>query len=204
MKIAVIDYGAGNLKSVLKALTFLGEDVCVTAEPDTIKNCGAVILPGVGAFPDAVKSLRSRGLFDLLREEAGKKPFLGICLGMQLLFEKGFEFEECEGLGLIEGTVEKLQFRQGLKIPHMGWNSLEMTNPCPLTEGGSGGEYVYFVHSYGAKTAEKNIVAVSDYGQSITAAVCRENVFGTQFHPEKSGETGLRMLKNFCDYGRKV
>lgn len=204
MKIAVIDYGAGNLKSVFKALDFLGEDVCVTSDRKEIKNCGSVILPGVGAFPDAVRSLKACGLFELLKEESQKKPFLGICLGMQLLFDKGFEFEECEGLGLIPGTVEKLQFREGLKIPHMGWNCLEYPNPCPLFDGLCGGEYVYFVHSYGAKTDMDNIVAVSDYGQKITAAVCKDNIFGTQFHPEKSGKIGLKMLKNFCDYGRKT
>ena len=186
MKIAVVDYGAGNLKSVSKALCYIGEDVCVTSQKDQIRNCGAVVLPGVGAFPDAVRSLKRAELFDFLKEEADNKPFLGICLGMQL----------------IPGTVEKLSFSAGLKIPHMGWNSLEYQNKCPLTEGLSGGEYVYFVHSYGAKTAPENIVAVSDYGQPITAAVCRGHVFGTQFHPEKSGETGLKMLKNFCDYGR--
>lgn len=203
MKIAVIDYGAGNLKSVYKALVFLGEDVCVTDDPQTICNCGAILLPGVGAFPDAARSLNARGLFPLLREEAKKKPFLGICLGMQMLFEKGFEFEECDGLGLIPGTVEKLKFGSGLKIPHMGWNQLQIVNPCPLTEGLSGGEFVYFVHSYGAKTEKENIAALSEYGQPVTAAVCRENVFGTQFHPEKSGEIGLKMLKNFCDYAKK-
>ncbi len=202
MKIAVVDYGAGNLKSVSKALCYIGEDVCVTSQKDQIRNCGAVVLPGVGAFPDAVRSLKRAELFDFLKEEADNKPFLGICLGMQLLFETGLEFETCEGLGLIPGTVEKLSFSAGLKIPHMGWNSLEYQNKSPLTEGLSGGEYVYFVHSYGAKTAPENIVAVSDYGQPITAAVCRGHVFGTQFHPEKSGETGLKMLKNFCDYGR--
>ena len=198
--IAVIDYGAGNIFSVKNALDFLGCENILTKSAKKIKNADGIILPGVGAFPDAVRSLKRAELFDFLKEEADNKPFLGICLGMQLLFETGLEFETCEGL--IPGTVEKLSFSAGLKIPHMGWNSLEYQNKSPLTEGLSGGEYVYFVHSYGAKTAPENIVAVSDYGQPITAAVCRGHVFGTQFHPEKSGETGLKMLKNFCDYGR--
>ena len=199
MKIAIIDYGAGNLKSVKKALAFLDINSVVTNNIKEIDDCSALILPGVGAFPDAMKSLHSCGLAGVIRQQAEKKPLLGICLGMQLLFEKGYEFEECDGLGLIGGTVEKLEFSQDLKIPHMGWNELVYPVPSPLFRDCQPG-YVYFVHSFGAKTEEKNVVAYTEYGQRITAAVEKENIFGTQFHPEKSGALGLKMLKNFCDY----
>lgn len=201
--IAILDYDAGNIKSVEKAMLLLGQDVTVTRKRETILKADKVILPGVGAFGDAMGKIRQYGLYEVIHEvvEQGT-PFLGICLGLQLLFERSEESPGEEGLGILKGEILRIPDTPGLKIPHMGWNSLEYQNKSPLTEGLSGGEYVYFVHSYGAKTAPENIVAVSDYGQPITAAVCRGHVFGTQFHPEKSGETGLKMLKNFCDYGR--
>lgn len=200
MKIAVVDYGAGNLKSVSKALCYIGEDVCVTSQKDQIRNCGAVVLPGVGAFPDAVRSLKRAELFDFLKEEADNKPFLGICLGMQLLFETGLEFETCEGLGLIPGTVEKLSFSAGLKIPHMGWNSLHLEHGGRLFDQVSEQSYVYFVHSYYLKAGEEEIVKAStEYGVHIHASVEKGNVFACQFHPEKSSEVGLRILSNFVN-----
>lgn len=204
MKIAVIDYGAGNLKSVMKAMNFLGLDCFTASTPEKIKDSGAMILPGVGAFPDAVRALKTNDLFYFIKEEARNKPLLGICLGMQMLFEKGYEFEEIDGLGLIDGTVEKLVFEKGLKIPHMGWNSLTYTHFCPLFKGCNQGEYVYFVHSYGVRTDEKNITAYTEYGQKVTAAVANDHIWGTQFHPEKSGDVGLKMLRNFCEYVKKI
>lgn len=201
--IAIIDYDAGNIKSVEKALLLLGEEVKITDDAQEILSADKVVLPGVGAFGDAMGNLERRGLVPVIRETVEKgTPFLGICLGLQLLFERSDEAPGVAGLGILPGEILRIPSKEGLKIPHMGWNSLEYQNKCPLTEGLFGGEYVYFVHSYGAKTGSENIVAVSDYGQPITAAVCRGHVFGTQFHPEKSGETGLKMLKNFCDYGR--
>ncbi|MBC8569666.1 imidazole glycerol phosphate synthase subunit HisH [Zongyangia hominis] len=194
--IAIIDYGAGNLFSVKNALDYLGVQSEITDDPRLIAKASGVILPGVGAFPDAMGMLSGRGLKDAVHQAAREKPFLGICLGMQMLFDEGREFETVPGLGLIDGYVDKLDAR-GLKIPHMGWNELKFHNPCVLLEGVDEGEYVYFVHSYMAYTAEKNIAATCDYGQKVTALVQRGQVFGAQFHPEKSGETGLIMLRNF-------
>ncbi|MCM1330226.1 MAG: imidazole glycerol phosphate synthase subunit HisH [Ruminococcus sp.] len=195
--IAVIDYGAGNIFSVKNALDFLGCENKLTNSAEDIKNADGIILPGVGAFPHAMKMLNESGLVDTIKEEAKKKPFLGICLGMQLLFEKSYEFEECEGLGLIGGYVDKIP-DAGLVIPHMGWNKLEVRQDCPLFEGLSDDEYVYFVHSYKAFCGDKNLYAYCEYGGEVPALVSDGGtVFGAQFHPEKSGETGLKMLKNF-------
>lgn len=195
--IAVIDYKAGNIFSVKNALDHLGCECRITDSAEDIKNADGLILPGVGAFPHAMNMLRDSGLLETVISEAKKKPFLGICLGMQMLFEKSYEFEECEGLGLIGGYVDKIP-DEGLVIPHMGWNKLEIQQDCPLFKGLSDNEYVYFVHSYKAFCDDKNLYAYCEYGSKVAAVVSDGGyVFGTQFHPEKSGETGLAMLKNF-------
>lgn len=195
--IAIVDYGAGNIFSVKNALDYLGLENGLVSDRDSIKSADAVILPGVGAFPAAMKMLENSGLVDTIKEEASKKPFLGICLGMQLIFEKGYEFEECEGLGLIEGSVRKME-DTGLIIPHMGWNRLEKLNDCKLLDGLGDNEYVYFVHSYKADCADRDISAYCEYGGRVPALVHDgKYVYGAQFHPEKSGETGLKILKNF-------
>ena len=195
--IAVIDYGAGNIFSVKNALDHLGLESELTNSADKIKSADGIILPGVGAFPEAMKMLQKSGLIDTIKEEAKKKPFLGICLGMQLLFEKGYEFEECDGLGLIGGSVIKME-EPDLIIPHMGWNKLEMLNSCPLLNGLPEESYVYFVHSYKAQCDDSNIAAYSEYGGRVPALVTDgKTVFGAQFHPEKSGDVGLQILRNF-------
>lgn len=195
--IAVIDYKAGNIFSVKNALDYLGCENKITDSAEDIKNADGIILPGVGAFPHAMKMLTQSGLLETVISEAKKKPFLGICLGMQMLFEKSFEFEECVGLGLIKGYVDKIP-DEGLVIPHMGWNKLEVQHECPLFEGLSDNEYVYFVHSYRAFCNDENLYAYCEYGGKVPAVVSDgRTVFGAQFHPEKSGETGLKMLKNF-------
>ena len=201
MKIAVIDYGAGNLSSVVKALKFIGEECVVTSDRKTVESCAGILLPGVGAFRKAADMLKEKGLWDILKTEAEKgKPLFGICLGMQLLFERSTEFGDTEGLGLIDGFVDRIDTgSQVLKIPHIGWNTLRFNNKSALFNGVDDGTYVYFVHSYSARTNEKNITAFTDYGESTVASVEKGNVFGTQFHPEKSGDKGLKILKNFCD-----
>ena len=195
--IAIIDYGAGNIFSVKNALDYLGFESRLVSDKDSIISADSVILPGVGAFPAAMKKLEGTGLIDTIKSEAQKKPFLGICLGMQLIFDKGYEFEECDGLGLINGSVRKME-ETDLIIPHMGWNKLEKLNDCPLMNGVGDNEYVYFVHSYKAHCEDKNISAYCEYGGRVPALVYDgKYVFGAQFHPEKSGETGLKILKNF-------
>ncbi|HOC33624.1 MAG: Imidazole glycerol phosphate synthase subunit HisH 1 [Firmicutes bacterium ADurb.BinA205] len=197
--IAIIDYGAGNIFSVKNALDYLGLESRLVSDIDSVKSADAVILPGVGAFPAAMKKLEATGLVDTIKAEAEKKPFLGICLGMQLIFEKGYEFEETDGLGLIGGSVIKME-EPDLIIPHMGWNKLEKLNDCPLLENVGDNEYVYFVHSYKAQCDDKNIAAYSEYGGRVPALVYNgKYVYGAQFHPEKSGETGLKILKSFGD-----
>ena len=203
--IAVIDYGVGNLFSLLSSLNYVGLDTKLTNNIEEIKNAKGIILPGVGAFRDAIGNLEKYGLKETLISEAKKgKPFLGICLGMQMLFEKSYEYGEYEGLGLINGTVEEIKKyiskNSDLKIPHMGWNSL-IINDCfkddKILKDVNDNEYVYYVHSYFAKTDMKNIVAYSEYGTKIPGIVKNENVYGMQFHPEKSGDTGLKLLKNW-------
>ncbi|MDE6678958.1 MAG: imidazole glycerol phosphate synthase subunit HisH [Ruminococcus sp.] len=195
--IAIVDYGAGNIFSVKNALDYLGLESRLVSDSDSIKNADAVILPGVGAFPSAMKMLENSELIGTIKEQAKIKPFLGICLGMQLIFEKGYEFEECDGLGLIKGSVEKME-DTGLIIPHMGWNKLEILNNCKLLDGLGDNEYVYFVHSYKAVCADNDISAYCEYGGRVPALVHDgKYVYGAQFHPEKSGETGLKILKNF-------
>lgn len=192
---AIIDYGAGNLFSVKNALDYLGIENKVTQKAEDLRAADRLILPGVGAFPDAMRMLHESGLVEVIKEEVQKKPLLGICLGMQMLFEKGYEFEETDGLGLIKGSV-KLMNPENLPIPHIGWNELELNKPCKLLE--KGGEYVYFVHSYAADCPSENVAAYCDYGMKVPALVFNGNVYGAQFHPEKSGDTGLEMLKKFA------
>ncbi|MBE6861351.1 MAG: imidazole glycerol phosphate synthase subunit HisH [Ruminococcus sp.] len=195
--IAIIDYGAGNIFSVKNALDYLGLENKLVSDKESIKAADALILPGVGAFPAAMKMLNETGLVETIKEEAAKKPLLGICLGMQMLFEKGYEFEECDGLGLIKGSVRFME-EPDLIIPHMGWNKLETLNDCQLLNGLGDNEYVYFVHSYKAECADENIAAYSEYGGRVPALVFDGKfVYGAQFHPEKSGSTGLAILKNF-------
>ena len=203
--IAVIDYGVGNLFSLLSSLNYVGLHTKLTNDIEEIKNANGIILPGVGAFRDAIGNLEKYGLKETLISEAKKgKPFLGICLGMQMLFEKSYEYGEYEGLGLINGTVEEIKKyipeNSDLKIPHMGWNSLiinERFKDDKILKDVDNNEYVYYVHSYFAKTDMKNIVAYSEYGTKIPGIVKNENVYGMQFHPEKSGDTGLKLLKNW-------
>ncbi|APM38677.1 imidazole glycerol phosphate synthase subunit HisH [Clostridium kluyveri] len=195
--ISIIDYGMGNLKSVKKALKYIGEEAQITSDKDYIENSQGVILPGVGAFPEAMKNLRSKKL-DVAIKNAVEKgiPLLGICLGMQLLFDTGEEIENCEGLGLIPGNVTKLY--GNIKIPHMGWNSLNLKRECALLEYIPENSYVYFVHSFYADMKyEENLNACSVYGIEVPAVVSNGKVYGTQFHPEKSGDVGIKMLKNF-------
>ncbi len=203
--IAIIDYGVGNLFSLKSSLNKIGADSVVTSDKEVIENAGALILPGVGAFGDAAQKLSESGLAGTIKQLAlDDKPLLGICLGMQLLFEKSFEYGVHEGLGLIEGSVKPLsEYISGLKIPHMGWNSLHFENKCPIFKYTNEGDYVYFVHSYfGICENKDELVAVTDYGMTVTAAVARGNIFGTQFHPEKSGDTGLKILKAFSELAR--
>ena len=197
--IAVIDYDAGNIKSVEKAVRLLGEDVSVTRDAQEILGADKVILPGVGAFGDAMEKLKQYGLDTVIRKTAEKEtPFLGICLGMQLLFERSDEAPGVEGLGILKGEILKLPEKEGYKIPHMGWNSLELKNNGRLFRGLPEQPYVYFVHSYYLKAAEPQIVkAVTEYGVRIDASVEQGNVFACQFHPEKSSRTGLAILNNF-------
>ena len=203
--IAVIDYGVGNLFSLLSSLNYVGLHTKLTNDIEEIKNAEGIILPGVGAFRDAIGNLEKYGLKEILINEAKNgKPFLGICLGMQMLFEKSYEYGEYEGLGLINGTVEEIKKyipeNSDLKIPHMGWNSLiinERFKDDKILKDVDNNEYVYYVHSYFAKTDMKNIVTYSEYGTKIPGIVKNENVYGMQFHPEKSGDTGLKLLKNW-------
>ena len=197
--IAIIDYDAGNIKSVEKALIALGEEVVVTSERAKLLEADGVILPGVGAFGDAMEKLHSYGLVDTIKEVVRKKtPFLGICLGLQLLFEGSEETPDVEGLGILEGKIVRIPDGEGLKIPHIGWNSLTYPYPGRLFKGIKEEAYVYFVHSYYLQAKEECIVtAVTEYGTRIHASVEKDNVFACQFHPEKSSEVGLQILRNF-------
>ena len=198
--IAIIDYDAGNLRSVEKALQYFGEETVISRDRDVILGADKVILPGVGAFKDAMDNLHRYGLTEVIREAVSlNKPFLGICLGLQLLFESSEESPGVEGLGLLKGRILKIPERPGLKIPHMGWNSLEIRPHTRLFEGIADSSYVYFVHSYYLKAEEDAIVAAkTEYGTEIHASVEYGHIYAGQFHPEKSGETGLKILKNFA------
>ncbi|MBR4282335.1 MAG: imidazole glycerol phosphate synthase subunit HisH [Clostridia bacterium] len=198
--IAVIDYGVGNLFSLCSSLKYLNIDSVVTRDKNIIEKADKIILPGVGAFGDASNKLKETGMFDFLQEQAATgKPFLGICLGMQLLFEKGFEYGEHEGLGLIKGKVIPIEsvLKEPLKIPQMGWNKLDIVKKDALLKYTNQDDYVYFVHSYFATDCAESISSTTEYGATITASVSNNNVFGAQFHPEKSGAVGLNMLKAF-------
>ncbi|HJB99340.1 MAG TPA: imidazole glycerol phosphate synthase subunit HisH [Candidatus Flavonifractor merdavium] len=193
---AIVDYGVGNLKSVTNAMDYLGLSTRITSDPRELELADAIILPGVGAFPDAADKLRLTDLDRVLTAQAEQKPILGICLGMQLLLDRGEEVRECAGLGLVPGSVRKIE--TNLKLPHIGWNSLSFPNPSPLLAGVEEGSYVYFVHSFCAVADDPaTVIAQTDYGVPVTAAVQRGNVYGCQFHPEKSGEVGLQILRNF-------
>ena len=198
--IAIIDYDAGNLKSVEKALQYLGEESVVTRDRNVILSADKVILPGVGSFGDAMANLKAFGLVEVLREVAARQiPLLGICLGMQLLFDRSDETDGVEGLGILRGEILRIPPCEGLKIPHMGWNSLEITEGASLFRGIENGAYVYFVHSYYLKAADEAIVAAAtEYSTHIHASVESGNVYGCQFHPEKSSAVGLTILKNFA------
>ena len=201
--VAVVDYGVGNLFSLCSSLAAIGAEAVVTDDPAVLAAADRIILPGVGAFGDAADKLRERGLFDVLRDLAAKgKPLMGICLGMQLLFEKGFEYGEHEGLGLIKGEVRPIAevIPADLKIPHIGWNALHFTGEkSPIFRYLDEGDFVYFVHSFYGKNDDGSVIATAEYGAHLTAAVGRGNVYGCQFHPEKSGNVGLKILKAFCE-----
>ena len=199
--IAIIDYDAGNIKSVEKAVDLLGQESVVTADSEEIFRADKVILPGVGAFGDAMGNLRRTGLDDVIRQVVRKgTPFLGICLGLQLLFGRSDEAPGVEGLGILKGEILRIPDKEGLKIPHMGWNSLHLEHGGRLFRGVEEGAYVYFVHSYYLKAAEEEIVKAStEYSVHIHASVEKDNVFACQFHPEKSSDVGLSILKNFVE-----
>ncbi len=199
--IAIIDYGVGNLFSLKSSLAFIGVEAVVTGDDKVIAEADRIILPGVGAFEDAARKLRERGLDRVVCEEAKKgKPLLGICLGMQMLFEESYEYGVHRGLGLIPGKVVPLEPVVGeLKIPHIGWNALSFKKDSKLYKYVSEGDYVYFVHSYYGAECDECVSAVSEYGIEVTASVESGNVYGTQFHPEKSGEVGLGILRAFCE-----
>lgn len=196
--IAIIDYDAGNIKSVEKAIASLGEKVVITRDRDVILSADHVILPGVGAFGDAMHKIRSYGLEEVIHEVIAKNtPFLGICLGLQLLFETSEESQGVKGLGILKGKIVKIPDDKGLKVPHIGWNSLEFPKEGRLYQGIEENAYVYFVHSYYLRAEQDIVVATTEYGTLIHASVEKGNVFACQFHPEKSSDVGLKILKNF-------
>ena len=200
--IAVVDYGVGNLFSLASSLKKIGAQCVVTGEENIIESADGIILPGVGAFADAMQKLTDTGLVPVLQRQAdGGKPLLGICLGMQLLFDESFEYGKHKGLGFVKGSVSPIadDLTQPLKIPHMGWNSLDFKKQSPLFKYINDGEYVYFVHSYYAKNCGDSVIATANYGIDMTVAVQNKNVFGTQFHPEKSGDAGLKILAAFAE-----
>ena len=201
--IAIVDYGVGNLFSLVSSFAYLGADAKLTSDVEEIKAADRIILPGVGAFADAAKKLADSGLDKVVIEEAKRgKPLLGICLGMQMLFERSFEYGEHEGLALIKGSVKPMRdiLSEDLKIPQIGWNALKFKGePNALFKYIKEGDFVYFVHSYYGADCEDSLIATTEYGEEITAAVASGNVYGTQFHPEKSGEVGLNILRAFCE-----
>ncbi|MFA5356989.1 MAG: imidazole glycerol phosphate synthase subunit HisH [Candidatus Omnitrophota bacterium] len=200
--IAIIDYGMGNIHSVQKAVESMGERVIVTNDPGQVSSSDKAILPGVGAFDDAMEELKKRGLAEELAGYVKKgKLLLGICLGMQLLLESSEEAKRSGGLGFLKGEVKKFDAKSGLKVPHMGWNQLKINNPtCPLLKGVDEGSYVYFCHSYYPNPQDKEVAATTTgYGIDFTSIFWKDNIYGTQFHPEKSQEAGLKILKNFVD-----
>ena len=205
--IAIVDYGVGNLFSLKSSLAVIGADTVVTSDEETLRRADKIILPGVGAFGDAAAKLRESGLDRVVKEEAEKgKPIMGICLGMQLLLDVGYEYGEHEGLGLIKGEIRPISdvIPKGLKIPHIGWNALHFgENKHPLFKYINEGDCVYFVHSFYGTECDESVIATAEYGAPLTAAVAKDNVMGCQFHPEKSGDVGLNILRAFCDMDPK-
>ena len=200
--IAIVDYGVGNLFSVKSSFAAIGAEAVITSDPDVIRTADRILLPGVGAYRDAAQKLRDTGMGDLVREQAAAgKPVMGICLGMQLLFEKSYEFGEHEGLGLLKGVVRPIRdvAPAHYKVPHIGWNALNIHKHHPLLKYVLEGDCVYFVHSFYAADCDDEVIATTEYGADLTAAVARGNVCGCQFHPEKSGQVGLSILKAFCE-----
>lgn len=200
--IVVVDYGVGNLFSQLSSFSAIGQNAVATGDIELIKKADKIILPGVGAFEDASKKLFETGLADVIIERAkAGVPLLGVCLGMQLLFERSFEYGEHQGLGLIKGEIRPIEgvIPKDYKIPHIGWNSLKFTKQSPLFKYIKDGDFVYFVHSYYATNCEDSVIANAEYGALLTASVQSANVYGCQFHPEKSGQVGLNILKAFCE-----
>ena len=200
--IAIIDYGVGNLFSLKSSLREIGAEAVVTSDEKVIAEADRIILPGVGAFEDAARKLRETGMAEVVkREAAAGKPMMGICLGMQLMFDVGYEYGEHEGLGLIRGSVLPIAdvIPEGYKIPHIGWNLLKFRKESPLFKYIKEDDYVYFVHSYYAAECDESVIAVTEYGAELTAAVANGNVYGCQFHPEKSGEVGMKILKAFME-----
>ena len=199
--IGIIDYGVGNLFSLKSSFDAIGEEVFVSGDKEELSKATGLILPGVGAFADAAQKLRDSGLDEFVRKVASEgKPLMGICLGMQMLFEKSFEYGEHEGLGLLKGQVVPMQdsIPEELKIPHIGWNALHITNKdCPILKDINEGDCVYFVHSYYAQDCDDSLCATTEYGKELTAAVAKDNVYGCQFHPEKSGAVGMKILRAF-------
>ncbi|MBR6693634.1 MAG: imidazole glycerol phosphate synthase subunit HisH [Clostridia bacterium] len=200
--IAIVDYGVGNLFSLKSSFAAIGAEVTVTSSAEVIRSADRIILPGVGAFGDAAKKLEASGLGEVLKEEAKKgKPLMGICLGMQLLFEQSFEYGCHKGLGLIKGSIKPISevIGEGLKVPHIGWNSLRFRKDSPIFKHIKNGDHVYFVHSFYAADCDDSVIADTEYGAYLTAAAQEGNVFGCQFHPEKSGEVGLSILRAFSE-----
>ena len=200
--LAIIDYGVGNLFSLVSSLKSIGVDAVITSDPKVIENADRLILPGVGAFGDASEKLATSGLEAIIKNAVEKgTPLMGICLGMQLLFEKSFEYGEHQGLGLLKGNVIGMEgtIPKELKIPHIGWNSLKFTSTSPIFKYINEGDCVYFVHSFYAVDCEDSLIATAEYGRDLTAAVQKGNVYGCQFHPEKSGSVGLKILKAFSE-----
>ena len=205
--VAIVDYGVGNLFSLVSSFAMIGADAIATSDPEVIRSADKIILPGVGAFGDASEKLFNSGLGELLIEEAKKgKPILGICLGMQLLFDESYEYGVHKGLSLIKGSVKPLSsvIDSSFKIPHIGWNSLSIKKEHPIFKYVKDGDYVYFVHSYYATGCEESVIATTEYGAELTAAVASGRVYGCQFHPEKSGEVGLKILKAFAEIGEET
>ena len=203
--IAIVDYGVGNIFSLYSSFKYIGAEVVLTSNPEEIKKADKIILPGVGAFADAAKKLRESGLADVVVEEVKNgKPLLGICLGMQMLFERSFEYGEHKGLGLIKGDIVSMEgvVPEGYKIPHIGWNGLHFPADKPKNElfkYVNENDCVYFVHSYFGTNCDEAVIATTEYGAELTAAVAYKNVYGAQFHPEKSGDVGMKILKAFCE-----
>ena len=200
--IAIIDYGVGNLFSLSSSFKAIGEETVITGDKEIIKKADKLVRPGVGAFGDAAKKLKDVGLDVVIKEEVKKgKPLLGVCLGMQMLFEKSYEYGEHEGLGILQGEVEYIDLPEEYKVPHIGWNALHFVKDSPILKNVNANDCVYFVHSFHVVSCEDSLIATTEYGKEITALVGKDNVYGCQFHPEKSGDVGLNILKAFAALG---